>query len=112
MLNFLRGDAMLAKLSKRMTSFFIKKNSIKEEERDVYAYCFKIMLATQVNLIAIIIIWVLTAKYIETLIFVTLFMVLRGCAGGYHANSHMWCFIGIMVVLAYLLNYCIYKFEL
>ena len=89
---------MLTKCSKKMTSFFILKNSISEGERDVYDYCFEIFLSTIANLAAIIIIAIATGTYLETLSFIMSFMVLRACAGGYHADTHFRCFLILMFV--------------
>ena len=35
------GDIMYEKLAIRLTDFFINKNIIKKEERDIYAYGMK-----------------------------------------------------------------------
>lgn len=47
---------MFGLLSKKITCFFIKKNAIDETEREIYNYCFEILLSTLINLIAIIIV--------------------------------------------------------
>lgn len=89
---------MINYLAKKITNYYIKKKSIQEEEREVYEYCFDIMLSTLLNLIAIIIISVATGLYIEGTVFCIVFMTLRGIGGGYHANTHFWCFMTIMAV--------------
>ena len=88
---------MLHKCSKRLTSFFILKNSIAEENREIYDYSFEILLSTLINLIVLIIIGVATAKYLETVIFIIVFMTMRGFGGGFHAKTHIGCICGLLV---------------
>ena len=71
-----------------------------EFERDVYEYCFEVLLSTFLNLLAIIILAVATGLYLETLCFTISFMTLRGTAGGYHAKTHWGCFLILMLVYA------------
>lgn len=94
---------MLGLLSKKLTCFFIKKNAIDETEREIYNYCFEILLSTLINLIAIIIIACITKTYLPSLLFICIFMVLRGSAGGYHANTHFRCFLILMFVYSVLI---------
>lgn len=89
---------MLHRVAEKITLFYIKKNKVEQCEKEIYDYCFEILLSTVVNLIAIIIMAVLTRLYIETLCFVICFMSLRGAAGGFHAKTHLGCFIGLLIV--------------
>ncbi|MEG1608431.1 MAG: accessory gene regulator B family protein [Clostridia bacterium] len=89
---------MLAAISKKITSYFIRKNIINEDEREVYNYCFEIMLSTLMNLVVLIIIGVATKKYLETLIFCISFVMLRGSVGGYHAKRHITCLLSIVII--------------
>ena len=43
------GGVLLSKLSKKMSSYFIKRGDISEKEREVYDYYFEIMLSTVLN---------------------------------------------------------------
>ncbi|MEG1509803.1 MAG: accessory gene regulator B family protein, partial [Clostridia bacterium] len=88
---------MLSKISKKLTSYFIKTNTIKEDDRAVYDYCFEIMLSTLLNLFALIIIGICTKRYLETFLFSVGFMLLRGSAGGFHASTHIGCFFSLML---------------
>ena len=91
---------MLHKLSQKITDHYVKKNKIDDSERDVYEYCFEVLLSTFLNLLAIIILAVATGLYLETLCFTISFMTLRGTAGGYHAKTHWGCFLILMIVYA------------
>ncbi|HRF69854.1 MAG TPA: accessory gene regulator B family protein [Candidatus Pelethenecus sp.] len=85
-------------MAKKITNYYIKKGSIQKEEQEVYEYCFDVMLSTLLNLVAIIIISVATKLFIEGAVFCIVFMTLRGIGGGYHANTHFFCFMTIMIV--------------
>ena len=89
---------MLVKLSKRLTSFFILKNSINEDERESYDYCFEMMLSTVMNLISLIVIGLISGKYFETMTFAIVFMSLRSCGGGFHANTHFGCLSSLLLI--------------
>lgn len=88
---------MLANVSKKMTSYFIRKEVIEVEDREMYDFCFEIMLSTIINLLGIIIIGIVSRRYVEAVCFSIAFMMLRGSAGGYHANSHIACFTTLMI---------------
>ena len=94
---------MIAKLARKMTEYFIKKNVIKEEEKDTYDYCFEVLIATVINLIILVVLGIFTKRYIETAIFCVFFMLLRGAAGGYHANTHAGCLLTLLIVYGILL---------
>lgn len=89
---------MIKYLAKRITNYYINKNKIKEDEREMFEYCFDLLLSTLFNLLAIVIISIATGLYIEGAIFCIVFMTLRGVGGGYHANTHFLCFITIMTI--------------
>lgn len=91
---------MLHKLSQKITDYYVKKNKIDFSEREIYEYCFEVLLSTFLNLLAIIILAVATGLYLESLCFTICFMTLRGTAGGYHANTHWGCFLMLMIVYA------------
>ena len=94
---------MLTEISKMMTHFFIRKNVIAEEDKDTYEYCFEIFVSTIVNLLSVVIIAIATGMYLQTVLFLTTFMLFRSCAGGYHADTHFRCFLILMVVYGVLL---------
>ena len=88
---------MLGRCSKRLTSFFIRKNSIAEEKREIYDYSFEILISTLLNLLVLIVIGIATARYLETLIFTVVFMAMRGLGGGCHAKTHIGCIVGLLM---------------
>lgn len=104
---------MLHRISAKITSYYIRKNKIDQGERETYEYCFEVLLSTVINLLAIIILAVITKLYIETLCFTICFMSLRGASGGFHAKTHWGCFIGLLIVYSVLpISYWLISIEI
>lgn len=80
-------------MSKRISSFFILKNIVKEEDKEVYEYSFEILLSSILNFTAVIVLAIFTRKIMEAILFVMGFVPLRTLAGGYHAKNHFRCFL-------------------
>ncbi len=85
-------------LATKVTNYFIRKNIVKEDEQETYIYCFELLIATIVNLLVMLVIAVATQLYLESFIFTIVFMSMRGICGGYHANTHLTCFLTLMIV--------------
>lgn len=88
---------MLTKLAQRISLFFISKGTIREDERQIYDYCFEIMLSTILNFCSVIVIAIITKTVFFTLCFIVGFMIIRATAGGYHAETHMACLLILIV---------------
>ena len=101
---------MLHKISTRITSFFIDRHSISSDDREIYEYSFEILISTLMNLLCLIIIGFSTQRYIESIVFIFVFMSMREFGGGYHAKTHTGCVLtillcfGVFIGLTYLPN--------
>ena len=82
---------MLKKISKNMAHFFVVQNAAKPEYEEVYAYGAEILLSTIINGCIAATIAILTKTIIPSIIFLTVFIIMRRTAGGYHADTHMGC---------------------
>ncbi len=87
---------MIARMSKRLSSFFAANSIIKAEDKEVYEYSLEILFSTILNFAAVIIIAVLTRKSLLTLFYLLGFIPLRLIAGGYHADTHFRCFLVLL----------------
>lgn len=99
---------MISQLAQRLAYFFVEKNIIQAEEKEVYAYGYEIMISEIINWIITIIIVLFTGKIIETFVYMLAFMRLRGALGGFHANSHIGCIV-ISTVVYIICLYIIYQ---
>lgn len=88
---------MIKKLAIKLTNKYINSNEIDEEERDVYCYCFELLLSTVVNLICVLVIGIVSNLILEMLTFSVVFMCMRGSSGGYHAKTHIGCIIMLLL---------------
>lgn len=95
---------MFSRLAWNLACFFVEKNIIKSEEKEIYAYGYEIIISETINWIITIIIAIFTKKIIETAVYMLAFMRLRGALGGFHAKSHMGCIV--ISALVYVL--CLY----
>ena len=84
-------------VSKRITDSFVKNHVIDEDDRDVYDYGVKLLLATLFSIAAILIVSIILKKFLPTVLFLLGFIMMRLCSGGYHANHFSTCFIVTML---------------
>ena len=89
---------MIPLLSEKISFSFIRNGIIAEEDRDVYSYCFELLLATVLNFMAIFLIALATGMFAQTICFLLTFIPLRQFVGGYHAKNHFRCFLILMGV--------------
>ena len=87
---------MLTHMAQRISSFFISKDIVPEEERSIYDYSFEILLSTVMNFLAVMIIAFFSHTVIPTIWFLIGFMAIRATAGGFHAETHVGCFLILM----------------
>lgn len=64
-----------------------------EDEKEVVIYGLEIMVSTIVNLLVLLFIGLISNNLLETIIFIGCFCMIRGQAGGYHANSYISCLL-------------------
>ena len=87
---------MFVYLSKKASQFCVSNNIIQNEDAEVYEYGFEILLSTLINAVAIFVVSILTGNFVATLFFCIGFLPLRMTAGGYHAKTHLRCFLILM----------------
>ena len=80
---------MLTRMAQGLSSFFISRNIIKEEDKLVYDYSFEILLSTVINLLAVIVLAYICKVVVPTIFFLLGFIAIRTTAGGFHAETVM-----------------------
>ena len=91
---------MIASMSQKLSSFFVKSGIIQSEEREVYDYGMQLVLSTVFSFLAVIIIAIVAQRILETAFYLIGFLPLRTMAGGYHARTHRNCFLILMATYA------------
>jgi len=80
-------------LANRIAFFLSKNGIIEKDDEPIYVYGAEVFLNQAAAIIATLIIGLLSGQMSNLAIFMTAYFALRGCAGGYHASSHLRCFI-------------------
>ena len=94
---------MIARIAARLTNALGKYISMTDDEAEVYQYGFDISLYTLLSTAALLVIGALAGKFVSTIICVSLFYLNQSIGGGYHANSHIGCFVTMALGLAFYL---------
>ena len=90
-------------LSKILIDKLISNNIIKSEDKEIYIYGFKQLLFMILNLITTVIIGIIFNKVFESILFMIFYTPIRVYAGGYHAKTHIKCYIfSILMLIAVL----------
>lgn len=77
--------------SKKLTQFFIQSGVVKEEERDVYQYCFEVLFSVSSSMLLILLVGAVSGRIAETILYLLGFWPIRLFAGGYHAKTPLGC---------------------
>ncbi len=95
---------MLHLLSEKIALFLFDKND--KYPLEIYTYGFELIVSSLIEALSILILGILVGDFIETLIFVVYFSLIRFYSGGYHAYTYMRCYlITVIVYLGILLFY-------
>lgn len=82
---------MLHALSNRMAARLKNRGIINDENIDVYTYGFELLFSFLFSTSVIILIGTIMSKILETLVFLSIFVILRSYTGGYHAETYAKC---------------------
>ena len=91
---------MSEKISRIITDFLLRKNVIKEEEKEIYYYGYETLIYGIQQMILIFVLGMIRRRTVSTLIFLMVFVSMRKHTGGYHAGSRTGC--TVMTILCYL----------
>jgi len=80
-------------LSKKLAKQLCMNGNIKEEEVDLYAYGFFSFFMYLSGILTSLLIGFVMNMFIESIIFLIMFMPLRSFAGGIHVSSYLKCYI-------------------
>ena len=92
---------MSEKISGIITDFLLRKNVIKEEEKEIYHYGYETLIYSIQQMMLILALGMIMNRKIETFTFLMVFVSMRKYTGGYHARSRLGC--TFMTVVCYLM---------
>jgi len=84
---------MLSKIIIKIVDYWVAKNIIKEEKRDIYEYGLDLIFSTIINIAMVMITAVIMKKVPQSLALLAIIIPLQSCGGGYHADKHGHCFL-------------------
>lgn len=99
---------MITKISESMAYFFAKKGFFEKEYVECYIYGFYYIISETLYWLLVTLIAFLTNRVIESIIYMFVFINIRHCAGGYHANTRAKC--NIIFTITYLMVLTILHF--
>lgn len=99
---------MVQKLGSRLGIWLFDNGYICEKQIDLIRYTFEILCSEFLEFFVILIYGEVTNQWIETLIYIIVFQLLRKCFKGYHAKTILHCIL--LTLLVYLMSLCLYPF--
>ncbi len=84
---------MIHQMAKRVTAYFIKKSLISNEQKNIYAYGFEVLISNVIFLSMLAVLGLCTGSLISIFIFILFLYPIRTSAGGYHASNHRNCLL-------------------
>lgn len=107
---------MIRRTAEGMAFFFVKRGAIEKEDKDIYIYGSELLISEIICTLLVVVISLCTGKFIETVIYLWSYIMLRVYAGGYHASSHRncitifnLCYIGVLCIVEALRYFDILK---
>lgn len=92
---------MINKISNNIADYFFENKMIERNDKDLYIYGLQLIISSLIGIATILCICIILNKFIDSIIFLLCFIILRNYCGGYHANSYLKCnlyFIGIFII--------------
>lgn len=87
--------------AERLSSLLVTKSYIKAEEHHIYSYCFEVIFSAIAFWGSMLLFALLTNTLLPTALYLASFLLFRHVAGGYHASTHLRCFM--MSTVCYLI---------
>jgi accessory gene regulator B len=100
---------VLKKLADTMSNEWVERKIVDDKAVDVAKYGFEILVSSLSILFGVLLIGILLNIFIEVVVFVIFFGILRVSAGGAHARSHSACFLYFSIILfvSIFISYCL-----
>ena len=84
---------MMNQLAQKLSSFFVFHGLIFSDEQHIYTYCFEIILSSIFAWGSVICIAILANLIFPTVLYMGGFFLFRSLSGGYHAKTHLNCYL-------------------
>lgn len=99
---------MIMVMASAVVSFLEKRNVINSKSREVYVYGCDIALYTFLSTTGLLVIGALFGRLWETAILISVFYLNQSLGGGFHASTHMRCFMTMAIgLLVFIVSFAI-----
>ena len=103
---------MLERWAQWLTTRFVQFGIVKKNEVEIYNYCFEVLLGNLAYYGTITLITILTQKVAFAICYTMGFILIRHTSGGYHAQSHLRCYVlSLTVYLMALAIWCLFSWD-
>ena len=85
-----------------IVDFFVSKDVIKEEEKEVCAYGMELIISGIISVALVLIIGLITGNTCYAVVYNIMMIVIRMYTGGYHADTHVGC--NVCYCMAFLIS--------
>lgn len=82
---------MLNKMAVKITDKLVLKKIVSDDMADIYIYGFELLISFFFSTIGVLIIGIILGRFLQTLMFLATFILLRSFTGGYHASTYAVC---------------------
>lgn len=86
-------------ICKYLFFLLLKYGKVSEEKKDIYLYGIEILLEKAENLFFIFIITLIYRRWIEGILFVVIYSILRKTGGGYHSKTSSGCILFTIAIV-------------
>lgn len=97
---------MIRRISERIVAFLDQHGALKHSSKEVYIYGFDIAIYTYLSTIGLFLVGWAGGYPLESILLIALYYTNQSLGGGYHASTHMRCFLtmvsGMLVFLIYM----------
>ena len=95
---------MMHRVADAVANWLVKKNAISTEDSALYSYAMFCVIITLIPIVLSIIVGIITNMLIESLLFITPFVLIRKYSGGFHLKSPNVClFVSIGIIAVFIL---------
>ncbi len=84
---------MFTAIIKKTVGYWVDNEIIDDFDRDIYEYGFELILSTIINIAAVMISALFVNRVLESVALLMIVIPLQSCGGGYHAKTHLNCFL-------------------
>lgn len=84
---------MFSTIIKKIVGYWVDNEIIDDFDRDIYEYGFELILSSVINIAVVIITSIFVNRLFESIALLTVIIPMQSCGGGYHAKTHLRCFL-------------------